>query len=82
MENADRDRKIKDGYYRIIMWDCIKWYPDIEGFENVYFFGSLDSYEIEYDFARIGEAVGDYEVGGNLNSGLICPDQHFWFDDE
>ena len=82
LKNADKDRKSKDGEYRIISWDNIKWYSGIEGFEDVDFFENLDDYDIEYDFIRIGEEMGDYEVEGDLNSGLICPSQNIWFDDE
>ena len=79
---ADVDKESKDGEYRIISWDNIKWYSGIEGFENVDFFENLYDYDIEYDFIRIGEEMGDYEVEGDLNSGLICPNQNIWFDDE
>lgn len=82
LESADKDRKSKDGEYRIISWDDIKWYSGIEGFEDVDFFENLDDYNIEYDFVRIGEDMGDYEVEGDLGSGLICPSQNIWFDDE
>lgn len=82
LKNADKDKKSKDGEYRIISWNDIKWYSGIEGFENVDFFENLDYYDIEYDFVRIGEEMGDYEVDGYLGSGIIYPDQNIWFNDE
>ena len=79
---ADVDEKSKDGEYRIISWDDIKWYSDIKGFKDVDFFEHLDDYDIEYDLIRIGEEMGDYEVNGELRSGLIWPNQDIWFDDK
>ena len=76
------DKESKDGEYRLISWDYIKWYSGIEGFKDVDFFENLDDYNIEYDFVRIGEDMGDYEEEGDLCSGLICPSQNIWFDDE
>ena len=82
LKNADKDRESKDGKYRIISWNGIKWYSGIKGFENVDFFENLDEYDIQYDFVRIGEAMGDYDCSGDLDSGLVYPDQSLWFDKE
>lgn len=82
LKYADVDEESKDGKYRLISWDDVKWYSCIEGFKDVDFFENLDNYDIEYDFVRIGEEMGDYEVEGDLNSGLIYPDQSIWFNDE
>lgn len=82
LKYADVDKESKDGEYRLISWDGVKWYSCIEGFKDVDFFDSLDDYDIEYDFVRIGEEMGDYEVEGDLNSGLIYPNQSIWISDE
>ena len=80
LKYADIDKESKDGKYRIISWESVKWYS--ECFKDVDFFESLDDYGIEYDFVRIGEEMGDYEVNGSLGSGLIYPNQSIWFDSE
>ena len=82
LKNADKDRESKDGEYRIISWNDIKWYSGIKGFENVDFFENLDEYDVQYDFVRIGEDMGDYECSGDLDSGLVYPDQSLWFNKE
>ena len=79
LKNADKDKESKDGKYRIISWNGIKWYSGIEGFENVDFFENLDEYGIQHDFIRIGEDMGDYDYSGDLDSRLVYPDQCLWF---
>lgn len=82
LKHADVDKESKDGKYRLISWDSVKWYSGIEEFKDVEFFENIDNYDIEYDFVRIGEEMGDYEVKGVLGSGLICPNQNIWFNNE
>lgn len=85
IRGADKDVITKDQEYRLLVWNSIKWYANVSD-EKVFvpqeFFESLDDYDIPYDFVRIGEEMGDYEMQGDLNSGIVYPDQSLWFNEE
>lgn len=81
IRGADKDVITKDREYRLIVWNSIKWYANIGcDYASQKFFESLDDYDIEYDFVRIGEEMGDYDSFGDLDSGVVYPDQCLWFD--
>ena len=84
IDEATKDATTKDKKYRLLAWDSIKWYAKLSK-EKVYlnqeFFESLDEYDIKYDFARIGEEMGDYDVKGDLDSGIVFPSQCLWFNE-
>lgn len=85
INKAYKDVTTKDKKYRLIVWDSIKWYSDISPekiFVSQKFFGSLDEYDIPYDFVRIGEEMGDYDAFGDLDSGVVYPDQKMWFNED
>lgn len=85
IDDADKDLITKDKNYHLLVWNSIKWYANVSD-EKVFvpqeFFESLDDYDIPYDFVRIGEEMGDYEMQGDLNSGIVYPDQSLWFNEE
>ena len=85
IDEADKNVTTKDKKYHLLAWYSIKWYAKISK-EKVYlnqeFFESLDEYDIKYDFVRIGEEMGDYDVKGGLDSEIVLPDQCLWFDEE
>lgn len=84
IDYADKDAITKDKKYRFIVWNNIKWYTDITGekiYKNQEFFESLDDYGIKYDLIRIGEEMGDFDILGNLGSGVAFTSQCLWFDE-
>lgn len=85
IDDADKDLITKDKKYHLLVWNSIKWYANVSA-EKIFvpqeFFESLDDYDIPYDFVRIGEEMGDYEMQGDLDSGVVYPDQSLWFNEE
>ena len=83
IDEADKNVTTKDKKYHLLAWYNIKWYAKLSK-EKIYL--SQEFFEtdhgIKYDFARIGEEMGDYEVKGDLNSGIVIPSQCLWFDEE
>lgn len=55
----------ENNYSKYFGWDSIKWYDDIEGFEDVTAImeglNHLTEKDYSYRFARIGESYDDYE---------------------
>ena len=80
IRGTDKDVITKDQEYRLIVWNSIKWYANIGcDYAGQKFFESLGGYDIEYDFVRIGEEMGDYDSFGDLDSSIVYPDQCLWF---
>ena len=85
IDGANKDLITKDKKYHLLVWNSIKWYANFSA-EKVFvpqeFFESLDDYDIPYDFVRIGEDMGDYEIQGDLDSDIVYPEQSLWFNKE
>ena len=80
--DAAEKKTSKDGKFLLVLWDYIKWYVDPRNVHDVWFFTHVLPDYIPYDFARVGEEMGDYEYEGDLGSCLICPDQTIYVSED
>lgn len=81
----------ENNYAKYFGWDSIKWYDDIEGFEDVTAIveglNHLKGKDYSYRFARIGESYDDYEEYSHESNreeeqDLAYPSMIREFDDE
>ena len=63
LDNPEIDEETK--YAKYVGWNCIKWYEDCEGYEEVDAvmngLNHLKESDYSYRYARIGEDYSDYE---------------------